>query len=172
MSSTTESATHTSVAPELVLAGMTEHDLLEVVEIEEASGLSRWGWSAYYAELQNKQSLMFVARLARPLQHQQSFNLAGYLVARVTGTELHINNVAVRETFRGQGIGAALLGLALERAAEIGAEQGFLEVRSGNTAAQALYRKCGFELVGQRPRYYSDPTEDALIMSVKLKRGA
>ena len=92
--------------------------------------------------------------------------------ARVAAAELHINNVAVRETFRGQGIGAALLRLALERAAEIGAERGFLEVRSGNTAAQALYRNCGFELVGQRPRYYSDPAEDALIMSVKLKRGA
>jgi len=31
---------------------MSEHDLLEVVEIEEQSGLSRWGWAAYYAELQ------------------------------------------------------------------------------------------------------------------------
>jgi ribosomal-protein-alanine N-acetyltransferase len=168
MSSTTESAPHSTVVPETILFGMTEHDLLEVVEIEEASGLSRWGWSAYYAELQNKQSLMFVARLVRPLQHEQSVDLAGYLVARVTAAELHINNVAVRDCFRGQGIGTALLGRALHEAGKMGAKRGFLEVRSGNLAAQALYKKCGFELVGRRPKYYSDPPEDALIMSVEL----
>ena len=44
---------------------MTEHDLLEVVEIEESSGLSRWGWAAYYAELQgSNRHLMLVARVA------------------------------------------------------------------------------------------------------------
>jgi hypothetical protein len=43
-----------SSAPQsdVAIVQMTEHDLLEVVEIEEASGLSRWGWAAYYAELQ------------------------------------------------------------------------------------------------------------------------
>ena len=34
------------------ISNMSEHDLLEVVEIEEQSQLSRWGWAAYYAELQ------------------------------------------------------------------------------------------------------------------------
>ena len=43
---------------------MTEHDLLEVVEIEETTGLSRWGWAAYYSELQGQHShLMLVARV-------------------------------------------------------------------------------------------------------------
>jgi len=148
---------------------MSEHDLLEVVEIEERSGLSRWGWSAYYAELQSPLSLMFVARVNRPLQHENSANLAGYIVARVSAGELHVNNVAVREEFRGHGIGSALLSLALQEGSRIGAERAFLEVRGGNSAAQALYNKCGFALIGRRPGYYSDPPEDAFIMSVELQ---
>jgi [ribosomal protein S18]-alanine N-acetyltransferase len=172
MSSTTEQAASICFVSGVTLGEMTEHDLLEVVEIEERSGLSRWGWSAYYAELQSDHSLMFVARLRRPLEQVESFNLAGYLVARVSAGELHINNVAVREQFRGKGIGSALLSKALQEGAATGAERGFLEVRCGNSAAQALYRKCGFELVGQRSGYYSDPPEDALIMSVELQGDA
>ena len=37
---------------DIIIMRMSEHDLLEIVEIEEQSGLSRWGWAAYYAELQ------------------------------------------------------------------------------------------------------------------------
>ena len=39
-------------ATEIRISRMSEHDLIEVVEIEEQSGLSRWGWAAYFAELQ------------------------------------------------------------------------------------------------------------------------
>ena len=48
---------------DIAIAPMTEHDLLEVVEIEEQSGLSRWGWAAYYAELQGaNRELMLIAK--------------------------------------------------------------------------------------------------------------
>src|SRR3954447_1237893 len=95
-------------APEPVdvtITRMSEHDLLEVVEIEEQSGLSRWGWAAYYAELQGgNRELMLVAK---PLHvHVDERNIAGYIVARETAGELHINNVAVRSQFRRRGYGA------------------------------------------------------------------
>ena len=35
----------------VAIASMTEHDLLAVVQIEEGSGLSPWGWDAYHKEL-------------------------------------------------------------------------------------------------------------------------
>ncbi len=72
--------------------------MLEVVDIEENSGLSRWGWAAYYAELQgSNRDLMFVARVANGETERGSPNLAGYIVARLGADELHINNVAVRD---------------------------------------------------------------------------
>jgi ribosomal-protein-alanine N-acetyltransferase len=148
---------------------MTEHDLLEVVQIEETSGLSRWGWAAYYSELQGHHgSLMLVARLAGNELANPTHLLAGYIVARITAGELHINNFAVRESYRGQGIGRALLTSIFTEATGRGASSAFLELRAGNAAALALYEKCGFQVTARRKRYYSDPPEDALVMSLQF----
>ena len=153
---------------EIMIARMTEHDLLEVVEIEETSGLSRWGWAAYYAELQGtNRDLMLTARVAPApiIEHQR---IAGYIVARESAGELHINNVAVRDQYRRRGIGLALLGRIMETAKRLKVRVAFLEVRSGNKAAQALYQKIGFQPIARRPDYYSDPREDAVVMSLTL----
>jgi len=148
---------------------MTEHDLLEVVEIEENSGVSRWGWAAYYAELQSDNSnLMLVARVANSKQQQRSHSLAGYIVARMGADELHINNVAVRENYRRRGIGRSLLDRTLEEGKRSGVSCAFLELRAGNHAALALYEKCGFRVIARRERYYSEPVEDALVMIFQL----
>ena len=155
------------------ISRMTEHDLLEVVEIEEQSGLSRWGWAAYYAELQgNNRDLMLVARAGESKAVRVSPRLAGYVVARIGANELHINNVAVRERYRRQGIGFTLLSHILEEGRRKGVEVAFLELRAGNKAALSLYEKCGFRMTARRKRYYSEPVEDALVMTVQLVRNA
>src|SRR5215216_1471361 len=155
-------------APEgISIHRMSEHDLLEIVEIEEQSGLSRWGWAAYYAELQGaNRDLMLVAR---PLDATiGSAPIAGYIVARETAGELHINNFAVRSGYRRRGIGAALLEHVLQEARNRKANAAFLEVRSANHAAQALYEKSGFKAIARRADYYSEPREDAVVMSLVL----
>ena len=147
---------------------MTEHDLLEVVEIEEQSGLSRWGWAAYYAELQGaNRDLMLIAKPTHS-SVLESAPIAGYIVARETAGELHINNVAVRAEYRRRGIGAALLNRVIEEARRRKANAAFLEVRSSNHAAQALYEKSGFKAIARRADYYSEPREDAVVMSLVL----
>ena len=165
------SAEHKAPADEIEIAivRMTEHDLLEVVEIEEQSGLSRWGWAAYYAELQGgNRELMLVARPlgVRSLDQHQ---IAGYIVARETAGELHVNNIAVRDQYRKRGYGSLLLGNVLDEARRKHATMAFLEVRSGNSAAQSMYQKCGFKAIARRANYYSDPPEDAVVMSLDLR---
>lgn len=146
---------------------MTEHDLLEVVEIEEMSNLSPWGWEAYHIELQaGPNSLLLVARLSQPDPDDRV--LAGFIVTRYMADEIHVNNVAVRPEFRRRRIGERLLRAALSWGAHNKAQQAVLEVRAGNIAAQALYRACGFGVVGRRRRYYNSPVEDALLMTVSL----
>ncbi len=148
---------------------MTEHDLLEVVEIEEQSGLSRWGWAAYYAELQgSNRDLMLVARAPETKLPRISHRLAGYIVARIGAEELHINNVAIREKYRRQGIGLNLLDRILEEGKHHGVKAAFLELRAGNLAALSLYEKCGFRVTARRKKYYSEPLEDALVMTLQL----
>jgi ribosomal-protein-alanine N-acetyltransferase len=158
---------------DLSIGRMTEHDLLEVVEIEESSGLSRWGWAAYYAELQgSNRDLMLVARVAGNERKRGHPSLAGYIVARMGADELHINNVAVREAYRRLGVGRALLDSILATGRRSDIPRAFLELRAGNSAALALYEDCGFRIAARRSKYYSEPVEDALVMIVHLDRGA
>ncbi|MCU1265030.1 MAG: ribosomal-protein-alanine acetyltransferase [Acidobacteria bacterium] len=160
------------IAPATVsIVPMTEHDLLEVVEIEQNSRLSPWGWDAYHRELQsNDRGLMWVARLDPKLAKEQT--LAGYIVGRLVVDELHINNVAVCDAYRRTGIATALLSRLLMAARGYRAATAFLEVRAGNAAAQALYEGCGFNTVGRRRNYYSNPQEDALIMTAEIGHSA
>ena len=146
---------------------MTEHDLLEVVEIEEQSGLSRWGWAAYHAELQSvDRNLLLVVRPVN--EAAAGHRVVAYIVARETAGELHINNVAVRPEYRKRGLGAFLLSRVLENARKLGVSIAYLEVRAGNGVARALYEKSGFIAIAQRPNYYTDPPEDAVVMSMSL----
>jgi ribosomal-protein-alanine N-acetyltransferase len=157
----------------ITIARMTEHDLLEVVDIEESSGLSRWGWAAYYSELQgNNRELMLVATIADAERRKGLHRLAGYIVGRMGADELHINNVAVREGYRRRGVGRELLTRIVEEGKRSGVARAFLELRAGNSAALALYEECGFQVTARRTRYYSDPVEDALVMIIQLVRNA
>jgi ribosomal-protein-alanine N-acetyltransferase len=87
--------------------------------------------------------------------------LCAYLTAYIVAGELEIVNVAVAEGLRGRGLGRRLLEFSLERS---GAVRAVLEVRSGNAAARALYKSCGFTQVGLRKGYYADSGEDALVL--------
>jgi len=166
--SLTEQAIPASI-PNVSIRRMTEHDLLEVVDLEENSGLSRWGWAAYYSELQgSNRHLMLVARLRGRERVTERRHLAGYIVARLAADELHINNVAVRDGYRRSGIGRLLLDNILAEGKRSGALRAFLELRAANAAAQALYESCGFQVTSRRNKYYSEPVEDALVMTIEL----
>jgi ribosomal-protein-alanine N-acetyltransferase len=86
--------------------------------------------------------------------------------------ELHINNVAVRESYRRRGIGQTLLDRILDEGKLAGVDCAFLELRAGNGAARALYEKCGFRVTARRQKYYSEPVEDALVMIKQFERSA
>ena len=162
----------TSARPALGISveRMTEHDLLEVVEIEMLSGLSPWGWDAYHKELESEQDvIMLVARTqVAAADPSDAEGIAGFIISRLIAGELHINNVAVRAELRRQGIAAQLLADVIEWGRRQHARMALLEVRAGNTAAQALYSRCGFQVIGRRPQYYRQPVEDALLMSISL----
>lgn len=168
-----EARTTLKGARDFSISPMTEHDLLEVVEIEEASGLSRWGWNAYHTELtQEGGVLMFVARGLDGEILSSGVSIKGFIASRLIADELHVNNVAVRSEYRRLGIGSALLETVLEESRRLGALSAFLEVRAGNQPAQALYARCGFSITGRRRNYYSEPTEDAFVMSRTIQSSA
>ena len=150
-----------------VIEPMSEHDLLEVVEIEESTGLSQWGWEAYRAELEKPEAVMLVAR-RHAAEEGAGRRLSGYIAARINADELHVNNIGVWPEARRRGVGGALLGTALELAARRGAREAVLEVRVSNLPALAMYERLGFEVVGERKNYYREPAEHAKIMTRRL----
>ncbi len=151
-----------------IITPMSEHDLLEVVEIEETTGLSLWGWEAYRAELDRSEAVKLVARRPGPAA-EAGGGLCGFIAARLSADELHVNNIGVRESARRRGVGSSLLRGALLAGARRGARRAVLEVRAGNLAAQALYGRFGFAVAGRRRNYYREPAEDALVMTLALE---
>jgi ribosomal-protein-alanine N-acetyltransferase len=145
---------------------MRERDLVDVVEIEETSGLNRWGYDAYRRELfTNPNSIMLVAR---NLVSGDSAAI-GFFAGWIVEDELHVNNVASHRDYRRIGIGRSLMEAAIDEASRRGVAHVILEVRASNEAAQLLYRELGFSFVGRRRDYYRLPTEDALVMKLKFR---
>ena len=62
-----------------------------------------------------------------------------------TGRKAWIEDVVVDEKARGLRIGHALVEMAKEEAAELGAKRIYLTSNPSRKAAHALYKKCGFE---------------------------
>ncbi len=174
-----------------IVQPMQMEDIPEVMEIERVSFPSPWPAQAYRHEVsQNRLAHYFVARhqfvdepeedvekeksgLLGSVQRwahgkkASSPSVVGYCGFWVAADEVHISTIAVNPSFREQGIGQLLLVTAIEKALELGANLISLEVRVSNIAAQNLYRKYGFKVVGRRRRYYSDNREDALIMTAE-----
>lgn len=98
--------------------------------------------------------------------------LIGFVVGRRLADEMEILNLAVEQAHRRRGVASRLLQTALGFGRARGAKRVCLEVRQSNAAAIAFYRRQGFVATGRRPRYYSDPPEDALVLSRELDGGS
>ena len=97
--------------------------------------------------------------------------LVGFVLSREAAGEGEILTIAVSEKVGRLGLGWRLMQAALNETRLRGAEAMFLEVDSANSPAIALYRKLGFDKVGERPAYYTaqDGTRStALVMRCNL----
>ena len=99
-------------------------------------------------------------RLALVLEDANA--IQGFLIARATGLEWELENIAIAGPARRRGLGTRLLGEFLNTARARGATSVFLEVRESNSAARRLYEKWAFCDSGRRPAYYLDPVESAV----------
>jgi [ribosomal protein S18]-alanine N-acetyltransferase len=95
--------------------------------------------------------------------------IAGFLIGRSAADEFEILNMAVAGKHRRRGIGSKLLESSLHFAREAGGVRVYLEVRASNEPAITLYTRHGFAECGRRARYYRNPIEDALLLSLSLR---
>jgi len=137
---------------------------------------SVWGVRQYADEFANDRSEFLVISETSPsmeiLRGDASAGspphwLGQACVSSVCG-ESSLLNIAVHPKARRRGYGALLVLSALAAAHRTQQESFFLEVRSRNVAAVALYAACALEQVGRRPRYYQSPRDDALLWSFRF----
>jgi ribosomal-protein-alanine N-acetyltransferase len=139
---------------------MSLADVGEVQQIDQLSFSLPWPERSFRFELtQNPTTRAWVAEL--------DGRIAAMLVLWLVVDEAHIATIATHPDFRRRGIGERLMMEALVSARAEGGERAFLEVRESNQAAQAMYLKYGFEVVGRRPKYYQDNQEDAILMNLE-----
>ncbi len=148
---------------EITISKMHSRHLDALSEIEKACFSRAWSKDALESEIDNENALFLVAESQR--------EVLGYVGCIFVLGEGSITNVAVSPSFRRMGVGDALISALIENAKNMDAESLFLEVRKSNVAAQNLYKKHGFENCGIRKNFYRDPTEDANIMRLLLKKG-
>lgn len=156
------------IDPAYKIESATRESLPVVVRITEASGLSEWTLSDYTAELERDDSIFRVAV-------DGSKSVVGFVVGRVIPSsssgsqmEAEIYNIGIVSELKREGIGSALMLAFIERAKLVSVSAVWLEVRSTNSAAITFYEYVGFEAVGDRRHYYTNPVDDAIIMRSSL----
>lgn len=93
--------------------------------------------------------------------------VSGAVLCRRCADEVEIINLAVLPAARRKGIGRALMRHVIASLSMT--EQLYLEVRSQNTAAIALYKALNFVVIGRRRGYYAHPADDAILMNFTKK---
>lgn len=140
---------------------MTPEDVHEIAELDKRCFAIPWSEQSFCDETENSLAIYFVAK-----KDGKCVGYAGFW--NVSG-EGDITNVAVLPEYRRLGVGSSLIEAVIKRAVELKLTLLTLEVRKSNIAAQDLYLKYGFEVIGERKRYYSDNGEDALIMTKNME---
>lgn len=137
---------------------MTAAHIPALAALEKACFSHPWSEQALRDELDNPTAVFFVAV-------GETGDVLGYVGMHHILDEADITNVAVFPRARRQGVGRALIQAVADYALAQALVRVTLEVRASNAAAIALYEGFGFVQDGRRPRFYSAPTEDALLYS-------
>ena len=134
-------------------------DAKRLAEISAKNVEPSWNEDDFIGGIENPQAVIFL---------QEEEEIFGYAVCYFAADEGEIPSIAVDQSHRRCGIGKELFEALSAYITKRGIARLFLEVREKNAAAVAFYKNQGFQEVGRRKNFYSNPTEDALIMEKKF----
>ena len=149
-------------ADDVTIVSLRREHIARIAQLEQQCFSDPWSEGLITSELENP--------LARWYVLVDGDDVRAYVATMLIFDELHITNVVVSPSCRRSGYAKRLVTLALEQAKAHGAVSATLEVRQSNISARALYEKMGFEQVGIRPKYYHDPDESAVLMTLDMNK--
>lgn len=141
-----------------LLLGEKMEEFEELYALEQACFGGSWTRDMLRAELLNPLTVSVCERA--------DGKLAAFALGRVVTDEAELFQIGTLPEYRGRGLAKLLLERLHAKMREKGAAVCFLEVRSRNAAAIALYEKFGYERISVRRDYY--PDDDAIVMKRSL----
>lgn len=145
----------------MIIREMILSDLDQIMILEKNCFKVPWSRESFEAEIVKNE-------LAHYIVLEIDSQIVGYGGVWYVMDEGHITNVAIDSNYRKQGLGKKIVAEMIEKAKLSKMNHMTLEVRRSNSPAISLYERMGFEILGTRPKYYTDNNEDALIMWLKL----
>lgn len=139
----------------------TDKQIAQIAEIERRCFATPW--TEEQIKSSDNSTVFFIAKVGE--------KAVGYGGMYTVLDEGYVTNIGVLPEFRKQGIGAKIVNSLIDFSVKNNLSFLSLEVRISNLAAINLYKKFGFEEQGKRKNFYSNPKEDALIMTRFLKNG-
>lgn len=152
--------------PAFDIRRLVESDLPGVLIVaESALEAPRWPRQTFVEMLSGE---FLSRRIALVVTLAGASEVIGFAVASLVAHEAELENIAVAPEAQRRGVGRQLLAKLVSELRRSGVETLHLEVRASNRAAICLYNSFGFNETGHRPRYYSGPIEDAILMAHRL----
>lgn len=160
---------------------MTVHHISAVMAIDEQGYGDPWSATTWYKEMGDPDRLHLVAITDTELGgdnkadnraddrqgDRQGERVVGHAGLLYLAGMAHVSNVAVDPEYQHQGVATRLLIELLDRVRAHGSSAVTLEARAANKRAHRLYSRLGFQPLGITPDYYTKPSEDALVMSIR-----
>lgn len=150
---------------EFVVRRFEPNDIKSLANLEKECFSRPWSEESLLTEFSKRNLFCFVAISL------QNSKIIGYIGCYYVLDECYITNLAVSSLVRGQGTGRALVEEVLKEAMQRNFAFVTLEVRASNIVAINLYKRLGFKEQGMRKAYYSNPTEDAILMTKFFRCG-
>jgi len=141
----------------MILREMTVDDLEQVMVLEEELFPVPWTCEGFFTFLIREDTLFLAV--------EEKGKILGYAGCLIVLDEADILNVGVDSGRQREGIGGFILQSLLRLLQMQGIHYVHLEVRESNGTARRLYERNGFKVDGLRKNYYTDPTENAVLMT-------
>ena len=115
-----------------------------------------WSYNVLKQELENENTTYVIAK--------ENGDVVGFAGISICLDEATLNNIVVKKSCRGRGIGGELLESLIDICGDLNVKTFTLEVDVSNEPAIHLYEKFGFKNLGIRKKYYNN-SRDAYIMT-------
>ncbi len=147
---------------EIQIAEVSEQEAAAIARLEQIIFSDAWSVQAIQETWRQPCALVAGAKLGR--------SLVGYGILYYVAGEGEIVRIAVDASVRRQGVAGRLLKHLEDSCKKKGGVRLLLDVRESNSAAIAFYKKYGFTEDGIRKKFYTNPAENAILMSRRINK--